>query len=281
MSDPVRRSKLLIAMGAAALARALGHRRAGPGREPEGGAERPSTSCSADETTRAQIEILANMSHELRTPLTAVLGFADLLRSESHGPLGDPRYVDYARHIRAGGDELLAIVNAATDLAQLVAGRLALQLQPVDPCSLVQECALSLFALAGAAGVELKVEPSTAPQIDADPVRLKQALVNLLSNAIKFTPQGGRVTICATCHDDDAVCFEVTDSGVGMTPEQAQIALQPFRVAEAVRTRRHRGLGLGLSLAEGLVRLQGGELRIASEPGRGTAVTATVPRGGR
>jgi len=234
---------------------------------------------AADVTTRAQVEILANMSHELRTPLTAVLGFADLLRSEPHGPLGDPRYADYARHIREGGDELLAIVDAATDLAQLAAGRLVLQPRPVDPCSLVQECARSLYPLAGAAGVELKVEPSTTPQINADPVRLKQALVNLLSNAIKFTPQGGRVTICATCHDDDAVCFEVTDSGAGMTLEQAQIALQPFRVVEAVLTRPHRGLGLGLPLAEGLVRLQGGELRIASEPGRGTAVTATVPRG--
>ena len=269
MPDLRRRSRLLVTAGATVLARALGARRAGP-----------STSLAADVATSAQIEILANMSHELRTPLNAVLGFADLLRSEPHGPLGDPRYADYARHIRAGGDELLAVVDAATDLAQLVAGRLALQPQPVDPGSLVNECACSLSALARAAGVELKVEPSTAPQINADPLRLKQVLVNLLSNAIKFTPKGGRVTIWATCHDD-AVSFEVADNGVGMTPEQVRLALQPFQVLEPTLTRRHRGLGMGLPLAEGLVRLQGGELRIASEPGRGTAVTATVPRGGR
>lgn len=232
-----------------------------------------------DMMTRAETEFLANMSHELRTPLNAVIGFAELILGEVHGPMSDRRYGKYVSHIRDAGEQLLAIVNATLDLSQLAAGRLELQPRRVDPREIVEDCALSVAAQAEAAKVELVVRPSTTPPVSADPARLKQALINLLSNAIEFTAQGGRVSIGAAAHDT-VVVFEVADTGVGMTPDQIEIALQPFRVIDSCMTRRHGGIGLGLTLADRLVRLQGGELRIHSRPGCGTAVTAILPAGG-
>ena len=230
----------------------------------------------AEAMTRAETEFLANMSHELRTPLNAVIGFAELILSKAHGPLGDRRYFDYVSHIRTGGEQLLAIVDATLDLSQLAAGQLDLQLCRVEPRAIVEECAQSVAAQAEAAKVELVLLPSTALPVAADPARLKQALTNLLSNAIKFTGQGGRVSIGATGHDD-VVVFQVSDTGIGMTLDQVFVAMQPFRMIDGSMTRRHSGIGLGLPLAERLVRLHGGELRIDSRPGSGTTVTATLP----
>jgi len=226
--------------------------------------------------TPAETEFLANMSHELRTPLNAVIGFAELILREAHGPLGDRRYADYVDHIRTGGEQLLAIVDATLDLCQLAAGQLELQLRRVEPRAIVEECARAVAAQAEAAKVELVVRPSTAPPVAADPARLRQALTNLLSNGIKFTGPGGRISIGAT-GDDDAVAFEVADTGIGMTPGQIVRAMQPFRMIGGSMTRRHGGIGLGLPLAERLVRLHGGELRIESRPGCGTAVLAILP----
>lgn len=225
---------------------------------------------------RAETEFLANMSHELRTPLNAVIGFADLILSEVHGPLGDRRYSDYVSCIRTGGEQLLAVLDATLDLSRLAAGRLDLQPRYVEPEALIEECAQSVAAQAEAAKVELVVRPSTAPSIEADRARLKQALVNLLSNAIKFSRQGGQVSIGAAGYDN-VVAFEVCDTGVGMTPRQVGLARQPFRMVDGSMTRRHGGVGLGLPLAERLVRLHGGELRIDSNPGHGTKVTAVLP----
>jgi len=228
--------------------------------------------------TRAEAEFLANMSHELRTPLNAVIGFAELILGEVHGPMSDRRYGEYVGHIRSGGEQLLAIVNATLDLSQLAAGRLDLQPCRVDPREIVAECAQAVAAQAETARVELVVRPSAAPAVVADPARLKQALTNLLSNAIKFTAPGGRVSIGAIGLDS-VVAFEVTDTGIGMTPGQVDVALKPFRMIDNCMTRRHAGIGLGLPLADRLVRLHGGELRIDSRPGCGTAVTAILPAG--
>lgn len=231
-----------------------------------------------EDMTRAETEFLANMNHELRTPLNAVIGFAELILCEAHGPLGDRRYCDYVSHIRTGGEQLLAIIDATLDLSQLAAGKLDLQLCNVEPKAIVKECARAFAAVAEAAKVELVVRPSTDRTVVADPARLKQALTHLLSNAIKFTGQGGRVSIGATS-EDDAVVFNVTDTGIGMTPDQVVIAMQPFRMIDGSLTRRHGGIGLGLPLAMRLMKLHGGELRIDSHAESGTVVTAILPVG--
>jgi two-component system cell cycle sensor histidine kinase PleC len=231
-----------------------------------------------DAMARAETEFLANMSHEMRTPLNAVIGFAELMLSEIHGPLGDRRYVDYIDHIRVGGQQLLAIVDATLDLSQLAAGRLGLELQRVEPQAIAEECLQSVAAQAEAAKVEVTMRPSIAPQVIADPDRLKQVLINLLTNAIKFTQPGGRVSIGASSQGD-GIAFEVNDTGIGMTPDQIVLARQPFRMVDGSMTRAKSGIGLGLPLAERLVRLHGGELRIDSRPGCGTTVTAILPVG--
>jgi len=256
----------LVAAGVAAVALgiAIGQRKSG--------------AAVAEAMTRAETEFLANMSHELRTPLNAVIGFAELILSEIHGPLGDRRYVDYIGHIRAGGRQLGAIVDATLDLSQLAAGQLGLDLCRVEPQAIVEECLQSVTAQAEAAKVEVTVRPSIAPEVAADPARLKQVLINLLSNAIKFTRPGGQVSIGASSQGD-SVAFEVNDTGIGMTPDQVDVALQPFRMLGGSLTRAKSGIGLGLPLAERLVRLHGGELRIDSRPGHGTTVTAILPAG--
>ena len=230
----------------------------------------------AEAMTRAETEFLNNISHELRTPLNAIIGFSGLLQSDIYGPLGDRRYLDYVSHIRTGSEQLLAIIEATLDLSQLAAGRFNLKLRQVEPQAIIVECAQSVAAQAEAAEVDLVVRPSTAPTVAADPARLNQAITNLLSNAIKFTGQGGRVSIGATAHGDDVV-FSVTDTGIGMTPDQVIVAMQPFRMIDGSLTRRHGGIGLGLPLAVRLVRLHGGDLRIDSHPGYGTEVTAILP----
>ncbi|GEM_PF-3547590 len=230
----------------------------------------------AEDMTRAETEFLANMSHELRTPLNAVIGFAELILCEAHGPLGDRRYANYVGHIRTGGEQLRAIIDATLDMSQIAAGQLDLQPCRVEPRAIVEECAQSFAAQAESTKVELVVQPSDTPPIQADPARLKQALSNLLSNAIKFTGQGGQVSIGAISHGGTVV-FEVTDTGIGMTPDQIVIAMQPFRMIGGSMTRRHGGIGLGLPLVERLVRLHGGELHINSRPGCGTVVTAILP----
>jgi two-component system cell cycle sensor histidine kinase PleC len=175
-----------------------------------------------------------------------------------------------------GGKQLAAIIDATLDLCQLAAGQFDLELCRVNPRTIVEECAKSVAAQAEAAKVELTVQPSIAPQVVADPARLKQVLINLLSNAIKFTRPGGQVSIGASGRDG-AVAFEVADTGIGMTPDQVVVAMQPFRMIDGPMTRANSGIGLGLPLAERLVRLHGGELRIDSRPGCGTAVTAILP----
>ncbi len=230
----------------------------------------------AKDMSRIETEFLANMSHELRTPLNAVIGFADLILCEAHGPVGDRRYADYIDHVRTGGEQLRAIVDATLDMSQLAAGQLDLQPCCVEPRAIVEECAHSVAEQAESAKIELVVRPSDTSLIQADPARLKQALSNLLSNAIKFTGQGGRVSIGAIGYDG-TVAFEVTDTGIGMTTDQIAVAMQPFRMIDGSMTRRHSGIGLGLPLAERLVRLHGGYLRIDSSPGCGTVVTAVFP----
>lgn len=264
-------SLLLAAASALALGIAIGRGICAAGAPGSVAAQAP-----AEGMCRAETEFLANMSHELRTPLNAVIGFAELILSEIHGPLGDRRYVEYVGHIRESGERLLAMVDATLDLSQLAAGLLELQPRRVEPQAIVEDCVRSVTAQAEAAEVRLLVRPSTAPSVEADPDRIKQALINLLSNAIRAAGQGGLVSIGATGHDA-AVAFEVTDTGIGMTPGQILVARQPFRMIDGSQTRRHSGIGLGLPLAECLVRLHGGELRIDCGPGCGTAVTAILP----
>jgi PAS domain S-box-containing protein len=231
----------------------------------------------AEAASHSKVAFLANMSHELRTPLNAILGFADMICSQIFGP-NDQRYVEYARFICESGTHLLNLVNDVLDMAKIDAGRLELSRAETDLGALVAAQAALLAPRAQARGIALEVD--AVPQavcVNADEQRLRQVVLNLLSNAIKFTPPGGRVSVRTALDPDGRACIAVADTGIGMTPDEIDLALQPFRQVETHMERRHEGTGLGLPISKNLLELHGGELRVESTKGRGTTVIALLP----
>jgi two-component system cell cycle sensor histidine kinase PleC len=231
----------------------------------------------AESARRVKAEFLANINHELRTPLNAVIGFSELLEQQVFGPLGHPRYVEYARLIRSSGDHLLRIVTEILDMSRSGAGLIDLYLEPVALDRIIANCERLLSSKAAEGGVRLIIEPSTAPVIVADSARIEHALLNLISNAIKFTTRGGHVTVAAHPHASGAEIV-VADTGVGMSHAELLIALEPFRQVDSSLTRGYDGMGLGLPVAKRLIEMHGGMLLIDSMPGDGTSVSITLPR---
>ena len=232
---------------------------------------------AAEAANIAKSQFLANMSHELRTPLNAIIGFSEMLALGVTGPL-PPQQQEYAQLITNSGKHLLQIVNDLLDLAKIDAGRAGLEEQRIDVSRFVNACAEMVRNQAHAAGLGLSLEcEPELPMLCADPRRLKQVLLNLLSNAIKFTEPGGCVALGVRRTDDGGVALYVRDTGVGMTADEIAIALEPFGQADAGLARRHDGTGLGLPLAQSLMEMHDGSLRIDSRKGGGTTVTALLP----
>ncbi|KAA0683296.1 sensor histidine kinase [Roseomonas genomospecies 6] len=231
----------------------------------------------AEAANRAKSDFLANMSHELRTPLNAIIGFSEALLSGLFGP-SPPKHQEYIGSIHASGQHLLSLVNDVLDMAKIEAGRLELYPEPVPVAVLLGECLELMEALADQKGVRMvgaPVEPGLT--VVADNIRLRQAVLNLLSNAIKFTPSGGHVRAEAARGEDGSVTLTIADSGVGMSPEDIQIALEPFRQVNSYMTKAQSGTGLGLPLAKRFVEAHGGRLELRSAPGEGTVVRIVLP----
>ncbi|MCQ8184227.1 sensor histidine kinase [Parvularcula maris] len=224
----------------------------------------------------ADKEQLADVSHEIRTPLNAVIGFADALRQESFGPLGDKRYRDYARLIQESGQHVLALVNDLLDLSKAEADKLECRVEPVHAGDLVAACASMLALQAKEAGLTLRVE--TAPQVGIltiDPKIVRQILLNLLSNALKFTEEGS-VTVRTRLMGGNLV-ITVEDTGVGMEEDQVERLGERYYQARGEGVRGAKGTGLGLALSSALAKAHGGRLDILSQPGRGTTASLTIP----
>jgi PAS domain S-box-containing protein len=231
----------------------------------------------AELASRSKSEFLANMSHELRTPLNAVIGFADILRGEIFGPLGDARYLDYAGDIRDSGLHLLKLINDVLDVSKIEFGKIELTEEPVDVATVVTACVRLMRGRAEDAGLTLtQAMPQGLPLVQCDELRLKQILLNLLSNAVKFTPTGGRVAVHVTL-DDRGLGIAIEDSGIGIAASDLDTALRPFGQIDSRLARKYQGTGLGLPLAKSMLGLHGGRLEIASTPGVGTKVTAWLP----
>ncbi len=233
---------------------------------------------AAELANRAKSEFLANMSHELRTPLNAILGFSEVICGEVLGPLGDPRYREYAHDIHRSGKHLLEIINDILDLSKVEAGRLEIHPRPVDVSELVASTLRLVHERAQMADLDVRVE-ITPPDLafHADSRLCKQILLNLLTNAIKFTPARGRIELRAERLADGGCRFIIADTGIGMSEEEVARALTPFGQVDSVLTRRHEGTGLGLPLVAAFVAAHGGKFRIDSEKGRGTTVTIDLP----
>ncbi len=231
----------------------------------------------AEDASRSKSTFLANMSHELRTPLNGILGITEALTLGYFGSL-DAQQANYLKEVHAAGRHLLRIINGILDLARIESGRFDLMEVAVGADELADEALLLVAGLARNAG--LTIERRGAPQavlLRVDRQAMVQVLVNLLSNAIKFTPRGRRVTLSWRGAARGAFVFDIRDEGIGMKPDEIDLALTPYGQTESSRTKRHEGTGLGLPLAQHMVGLHGGRLTVESEPDKGTTVTVLLP----
>ena len=230
--------------------------------------------------SRAKSEFMAMMGHELRTPLNAIIGFSEMMEGEYFGPLGDDKYKGYAQDIHASGSRLLAVLNDILDMSKLDLGDLELNAGLVRPTEMLDACAEMVAEKAAAADVAFAVDiASDLPQLWADEAKLRRSLFNLLSNAVKFTPAGGQVRLSAGRHGDTAIVIEISDTGIGIAPEDLEQVMTPFGQVDSDLNRNYEGTGLGLPLAKSLIELHGGQLELDSELGSGTTARIRLPTG--
>lgn len=233
---------------------------------------------AADTANEAKSNFLSVMSHELRTPLNAILGFSEGMREGVLGPVTEARVKQYAEYIEASGRHLLNLINDVLDLAKIEAKRVRLVEDYCDIADIVKAAHRIIAVQADKFGVDLRLDvPSALPTIFADERRLQQILLNLLSNAVKFTPEGGSVILAISVDRDTGIRITVTDTGVGMQPNEIAVALSPFGQVENALSRKREGTGLGLPLTKHLIELHDGKMAITSAPSVGTTVTAWLP----
>ncbi|MCH8196871.1 MAG: hypothetical protein IH904_02205 [Proteobacteria bacterium] len=228
---------------------------------------------------RTKSEFLANMSHELRTPLNAILGFSELMGNATLGPLGNPKYQEYAKDINDSGQHLLGLIQDILDLSKIEAGKLELDEEDIDVTRAIRSCMVLVKERAKNGGVKLLTDiPDGLPALHADQRKLKQILVNLLSNAVKFTPAGGEVTLKAWWREDSGYVLQVIDTGIGIALADIPTVLSPFGQVDSRLARKYEGAGLGLPLTKSFVEMHGGSLDLQSEEGAGTTVTVRFPK---
>ncbi|WP_437805164.1 hybrid sensor histidine kinase/response regulator [Sorangium sp. So ce1078] len=232
----------------------------------------------AERVSRVKDDFVATLSHELRSPINAILGWARILRSRAQDAQALARGLEVIeRNARLQSD----MVSELLDMSRIVSGKLRLDVQPVDLPAVVQAAleAVKLAAEAKGIAVVSGVDPE-ASALRGDPARIQQVAWNLLSNAVKFTPAGGRIDVAlrrAGAHAE----LSVTDTGPGIAPQFLPHLFERFRQADASSTRKHGGLGIGLSIVKHLVELHGGTVAVASQgEGRGATFTVTLPLAG-
>jgi signal transduction histidine kinase len=225
---------------------------------------------------RHKSEFLANMSHELRTPLNGVIGFSEVLQARMFGELNE-KQAEYVQDILTSGRHLLSLINDILDLSKVEAGRMELELAPFHLPSALESALTLLRERATRHGIALGLEvDARLEELVADERKVRQVVLNLLSNAVKFTPEGGRVDVRALV-EDGVVRISVSDTGVGIAPEDQAKIFEAFSQVGTDDVRKHEGTGLGLTLTRRFVELHGGEISVESAVGEGSTFSFTLP----
>ncbi len=233
---------------------------------------------AAEEANRLKSMRLASASHDLRTPLNAIIGFSDVMKNEVLGPIDTPRYREYVEHIHDSAQVLMDIIDGILDLSRIEAGRHDIAPELLDAGEIARSCLEIVSIKAGESGVRLDLDAEPDATVFADPRALRQILLNLVTNAVKFTPEGGTVTVGVTAAPRRGTVIAVRDTGIGMTQDEVEVALQPFgRIEQTGGTGGEKGTGLGLPIAQRLAELHGGRLTVESIPGQGTTISITLP----
>ena len=234
----------------------------------------------AEEANQTKSKFLANMSHELRTPLNAIIGFSEIMESGMFGTLGSEKYQEYCHDILTSGHYLLEVINDILDMSKIEAGRMKLDMEPLD---LSKTLAESLRVVSGRANDKhllLDADIERVIPVVADRRATKQIIVNLLSNAVKFTPDGGKIIVRSRLLSDSIVLM-IADTGIGIAPNSLRRLGRPFEQVESQLTKTYHGSGLGLAIARSLTNLHGGSMRLRSKLGTGTVVFVSLPRDAR
>jgi PAS domain S-box-containing protein len=230
----------------------------------------------AEKISTAKSEFLAKISHEIRTPLNAIIGFSEVMIEERFGPLGNERYRQYLKDIHTSGGHLISLLNDLLDLSKIEAGKLELSFVSVNLNDLVQQAAAILQQEANRGRVIIRSSLAAGlPAIVADARSIRQIALNVLSNSIKFTGAGGQVIVSTTLTDEGEVALRVRDTGAGMSEQELQTALEPFR--QLSTSSRYGGTGLGLPITKALAEANLARFRITSRADTGTLVEIVFP----
>ena len=233
---------------------------------------------SADAASRAKSEFLSNMSHELRTPMNAILGFSQLLESDSDHPLDEVQSASN-RHILKAGEHLLVLINEVLDLVRVESGGLSLSIEDVEPAAVIESCVTLARTLADKRGIELtdRTAGRDLPNISGDFTRCKQALLNLLSNAVKYNRPGGRIVVDAEPTDNGMLRLSVADTGPGIAEQDLGEIFEPFTRLKPSSHGDIEGSGIGLTITKRLVEMMGGRIGLQSALGQGSLFWIELP----
>jgi signal transduction histidine kinase len=232
------------------------------------------------EASERKSQFLASMSHELRTPLNAIIGLTEMMVTNAPR-FGTEKALEPLRRVNAAGSHLLSLINEILDLSKIEAGKLELNPERINLARFIDEVVGAAGQLAEKNQNRLIVEAQeNLGALTADSMRLKQILLNLLSNACKFTKEGEvALRVRKVADGRDCVELAVADSGIGMTAEQQAKLFQDFTQADSLTARRYGGTGLGLAISRKLARMMGGDVTVASEPGKGSVFSVWLPVG--
>ncbi len=232
---------------------------------------------AAERASHAKSVFLATMSHELRTPLNSIISFTEFVSEHAFGPIGDSQYVEHAEYANQSATHLLDIINGMLDLTKIEAGMMKVEQVRVAVLPAVVRSIRMVHDFAEKVGISIKSAiPSNIPDLWADERALRQILINIIGNAIKFNRTGGSILITAL-EAGEFIDIVVADTGEGIADDDISRVRKPFEQIDNKYSRAQGGTGLGLPIVEGLITLHGGALDIASEVGKGTAITVRLP----